>query len=77
MKLLEVDTREGASLKERLQEMTLFKRYVAQGNDRADGLAKDGALLDGGEMAQIRDNTVQRRRERCPWLLQDTASFHC
>ena len=41
-------------LEEQNQERTLFERIVTEGNERADELAKDGAMLYGGEMAQFR-----------------------
>ena len=44
--------------------MTLFENFVTEDNEKADELAKDGAMLDGGEMAQIRASTVQRRKKR-------------
>ena len=43
--------------------MTLFKRCVTEGHERADELAKDGAMMDGGDVAQIRASTVQQKRE--------------
>ena len=41
-----------------------FERFVTKGNEKADELAEDEALLDGREMAQIRANTVQRDEKR-------------
>ena len=43
--------------------MSLFDRFVMAGHGRADELAKDGAMLDGGELAQIRASAVQQKRE--------------
>ena len=63
------------SMKE-TQEMTLFERSVTEGIERADGLAKDGAMLDGGEMAQLRASTVQRREEEYA-ASQCAAGCHC
>ena len=45
------------------QEMSLFERFVAGGNEKTDALAKDEAMLDRGEMEQIRASTFQVRRE--------------
>ena len=42
--------------------MSLFESFVTQGNERADELAKDEAIWDGGEMAQIRASTVKLER---------------
>ena len=48
---------------ERKQEMSLFRTFAAESNESVDELAKDGEMLDGGEMAQTRASTVQQRRE--------------
>ena len=53
---------QGASLKERQKEMTLFDQFATEGNEKADEL-EDVAMLDGGDMAQIRASTVQQKRE--------------
>ena len=45
------------------KEMSLFKRFVTDGNDKSDELAKAGAMLDEGIMAQARAKTVQQERE--------------
>ena len=57
--------------------MRLFERFVTEGNERVDKRAKDGAMLDGGEMAQIRASTVQHKREEVHAALQYAARFHC
>ena len=44
--------------------MSLFEKCVTAGHEKADELAKDGARMDTGGMAQIRASTVQQRRER-------------
>ena len=59
------------------QHMSLFEKFVTEGNANADEVAKDGAMLDGGEVAQIRASTVQQRREEVCAVLQYAASFHC
>ena len=40
--------------KKEKQEMSLFERVVTEGHERADELAKDGAMPDGETVAQIR-----------------------
>ena len=40
-------------------------------------MAKDGAMLDGGEMAQIRASSVQPKRKEVNAALLSAASFHC
>ena len=57
--------------------MTLFETFVTEGNESADELVNDGAMLDGGEMAKIRASTVQQNREEVYGALQHAASFHC
>ena len=38
--------------------MTLFEKFVMEGHEAADWLAKEGADLDGGTMAAIKAATV-------------------
>ena len=52
------------------------ERFVTEGNERADEMARDGATLDGGEMAQMRATTVQQKGEEVHAALQYAASFH-
>ena len=61
--LLEVEHVKAHRSKKEVQEMKLFEGFVTEGNERADELAKDGAMLDGGEMTQKRASSVQQRRE--------------
>ena len=42
--------------------MTHFEKFVTEGNEKADELAKAGAMLDEGFMAEVRANTVQQER---------------
>ena len=57
--------------------MSLFENFITEGNEKADELAKAGAMMDGGEMAQVRARTVQQEREEVYAALQYSASFHC
>ena len=43
--------------------------------ERSVELATDGAMLDGGEMAQIRASTVQQQRAKVCSALHCAASF--
>ena len=43
--------------------MSQFEKFVTDGNEKADELAKAGAMLDEGFMAQVRAKTVQQERE--------------
>ena len=44
--------------------MSNFEKFVTEGNEKADELAKVGAMLDEGFMAEMRAKTVQQERER-------------
>ena len=44
--------------------MSHFEKFVTEGNEKADGLAKAGAALNEGVMAEARAKTVQQERER-------------
>ena len=48
--------------KKEMQQMSLFERFIAEGNEKAEEIAKEGAMLDGGNMAQVRVSTVQQER---------------
>ena len=43
--------------------MTQFERFVTEGNENADELAKAGAIMDVGFMADVRAETIQQERE--------------
>ena len=58
-------------------EMSHFEKFVIEGNEKADELAKAGAMLEGGFMAEARAKTVQQEREDVCAALQHAASFHC
>ena len=59
------------------QDMSHFERFVTDGNEEADELAKKGALLDQGFVAETRAKTIQQEREDVFAALQYAASFHC
>ena len=40
--------------------MSHFVKFVAEGNEKADELAKAGAMLDEGFVAEARAETVQQ-----------------
>ena len=56
------------------QDTSHFERFVTDGNGKADELAKAGAMLDEGFVAQVRAKTVQQREEVYA-ALQYAASF--
>ena len=58
-------------------EMSHFERFVTHRSEEADELAKAGAMLDEGFMAEARAKTVHQEREEENVALQYAASFHC
>ena len=59
------------------EEMSHFEKFVTEGNEKADELAEEGAMLDDGFIAETRARTVQQGREEVYAALQHAASFHC
>ena len=59
------------------QEMSQFEKFVADGNEKANELAKAGAMMDEGFMAETRAKSVQQKREKVYAAWQHAASFHC
>ena len=57
--------------------MSHIEKFVTDGNEKADELAKAGAMLDEGFMAETRAKTVQHEREEVYAAMQYAASFHC
>ena len=47
------------------------------GNEKVDGLVKEGGMLDGRDLAQVRAVTVQEARDEAFAALQCAAGFHC
>ena len=62
--LVEVEHVMAHRTKKDKKEMTHFEKFVAEGNEKADELAKAVAMLDEGFMAETRAKTVQQERER-------------
>ena len=58
-------------------KMTLFEKFVMEGHEDADRLAKEGPDLDGGAMATIKAATVMQERMGVHAALQHAATFHC
>ena len=71
---MEVEHVRARRTKKKKQDMTLLGKMVTEGNERSDELAKDGAMLDGGEMPQIRASTVQQKKRGG---FRAVRSFHC
>ena len=52
------------STKKEKEKMTKFERFVTEGNEKADELAKEGALLDEGFLEEVRAETMRSRKGR-------------
>ena len=63
--------------KKEKHEVSFFEHFVTEGNEKADELATNGVIMDGGDMAQIRASTGQQNREEVYAALQYAACFHC
>ena len=61
--LVEMEHVEAHRAEKEPKEMSHFEKFVTVGNVKADELAKAGAMLDEGFMAQTRAKTVQQERE--------------
>ena len=57
--------------------MTKLEKFVTEGNEKADELAKSGALLDEGFVAEAGAEAMKQEREEVYVALQYAASFHC
>ena len=60
-----------------MQQLSLFEKFITEDNEYADELAKEGAMLDGGDLAQVRPITIQQEREEVHAAMQYAAGFHC
>ena len=61
--MVEVEHGKAHHSKKEMQQMSLFEKFITEGNEKVDELAKKGAVLDGGKMAQVRAITIQQERE--------------
>ena len=61
----------------RKEQTTKFERFATEGNQKADELAKAGAMLDEGFMVEARAEAMKQEREEVYVALQYAASFHC
>ena len=59
------------------KEMSMFEKFVTDGSETADDLAKAGAMLDEGFMAEARVERNAAGARRGVRNLQYAASFHC
>ena len=74
--LVEVEHVEAHHTTKDKKDMSQLEKFVAEGNEKADELAKAGAMLDEGSMAEARAKIVQQEREEMHAALQYAASFH-
>ena len=75
--LVEVEHVKAHRTKKVKKDMSHFEKFVTEGNEKADALAKEGAMLDEGFMAEARAKTKQQEREEVYVALQYAAGFHC
>ena len=75
--LVEVEHVKAHRCKKEMQQVSLCEKFITEGSENADEPAKEGAMLDGGDMAQSSAITVQQEREEFDAALQDAAAFHC
>ena len=62
--LVEVEHVKAHRTKKEKEKMTQLERFATKGNEKADELAKVGAMLDEGYMADARVETMKQERER-------------
>ena len=66
--LVDVEHVKAHRTKKEKKNMSHFEKFVTEGNEKADELAKAGAMLDEGYMAEARAETIRQERERrCMW----------
>ena len=57
---MEVEQVKAHRTKREQEKMTQFESFVTEGNEMADELAKAGAMLDEGFVAEARAETVKQ-----------------
>ena len=67
---VEVEHVKAHCTKKEKKEMSHSEKFVTEGNEKADDLAKAVAMLDEGFMAQARAETMQQDREEVYAALQ-------
>ena len=73
--MVEVEHVKAHRTKKDEKEMSHFERFVTDGNEKADELARAGAMLDEGFMAETRAKTMQQEREEVHAVSQYAASL--
>ena len=69
---VEVERVKAHRTKKEKGKMTKIVRFVTEGNEKADELAKAGAMLDEGFMAEARAETMRKEREEVVYV-----ALHC
>ena len=75
--VVEVEHFKARRTKKDKKDIAHVEKFVTEGNEKADELAKAGAMLDEGFMTEARAEAVQQDREEVYAALQYAASFHC
>ena len=75
--VIEVEHVKAHRTDEERQHVSLFEKFIAEGNEKAEEMAKEGAMLAGGSMSKARARTIQQEREEVHANLQCAAGFHC
>ena len=75
--LVEVEHEKAHRRKKEKKDLSQYEKFVTEGKEKADELAKAGAMLDEGCMAEARAETMQQEREEENAAMQYAASFHC
>ena len=73
---MEVEHVKAHRAKKEKENMSQFEKFVTEGNEKADDLAKAGAM-DEGFMEEAGAKTMQQEREEVHEALQYAVSFHC
>ena len=50
---MEVEHVKANRSKKEVQLMSLFEQFITEGSEKSHDLAKEGAMLDGGDMTQV------------------------
>ena len=61
--LVEVEHVKAHRTEQEKKNMSHFEKFVTEGHEKADKLAKAGAMLDEGYMAEAKAETMQQERE--------------
>ena len=74
---VEVEHVKAHRTKQEEKEMSHFDKFVTEGKEKADDLAKAEAMMDEGFMAEAKAESMQQEREEVYAALQYAANFHC